>query len=152
LPSLFNVVSGTTTLSVATGNNRLDSTSGALTRTYQYDLAGNVTSDGTSTFAYNDAGRMSSATKSAVTTSYQVNALGQRVKKSNAAGTTYFVYDESGHLVGEYDSSGALIEETIWLNDIPVATLRPKLGGGIDLFYVHTDHLNTPRRITQPAN
>jgi len=32
--------------------------------------------------------------------------------------------DESGHLIGEYDGSGNLIEETIWLGDIPVATLR----------------------------
>jgi len=28
-----------------------------------------------------------------------------------------------GHLIGEYDGSGNLVEETIWLGDIPVATL-----------------------------
>lgn len=27
---------------------------------------------------------------------------------------TYFAYDEAGHLVGEYDNSGNLIQETIW--------------------------------------
>jgi RHS repeat-associated protein len=61
----------------------------------------------------------------------------------------HYVYDEAGHLLGEYNSTGVLIQETIWLGDTPVATLRP--GTPIGIFYVHTDHLNTPRRITQPS-
>src|SRR4030095_8677787 len=44
-----------------------------------------------------------------------------------------------------------LIQETVWFGDIPVATLRPN-GGGVSLFYVHTDHLNTPRRISRPSD
>ena len=36
----------------------------------------------------------------ASTTSYLVNGLGQRVKKSNAS-DTYFAYDEAGHLLGQ---------------------------------------------------
>jgi RHS repeat-associated protein len=59
-------------------------------------------------------------------------------------------YDEAGHLLGEYDGSGSLIEETIWLSDIPVATLRS--GTPVGMFYVHTDHLNTPRQVTRPAD
>jgi RHS repeat-associated protein len=55
-------------------------------------------------------------------------------------------------LLGEYDGTGALIEETVWLGDIPVATLRPHTGGGIDIFYVHTDQLNTPRAVTRPSD
>jgi RHS repeat-associated protein len=61
------------------------------------------------------------------------------------------VYDEAGHLIGEYDNSGGLIEETVWLGDTPVATLRPD-SGSVELFYVHTDHLNTPRRVSQPGD
>jgi len=38
----------------------------------------------------------------------------------------------------------------VWLADIPVATLRP--GTPVGIFYVHTDHLNTPRLVTQPSN
>ncbi len=45
-----------------------------------------------------------------------------------------------------------LIEETVWLGDIPVATLRPNASGGVDIFYVHTDHLNTPRAVTRPSD
>ncbi|HKU13852.1 MAG TPA: RHS repeat-associated core domain-containing protein, partial [Steroidobacteraceae bacterium] len=38
-----------------------------------------------------------------------------------------------------------------WFGDIPVAVLKPN-GSGVDVFYVHTDHLNTPRRISRPSD
>jgi len=53
-----------------------------------------------------NAGRMTSVTNGVVTTSYAFNALGERVKKSSPLSTTYFVYDEAGHLIGEYDAAG----------------------------------------------
>jgi RHS repeat-associated protein len=140
------------TYTISTTSNRLSSISGSLTRMYSYDSAGNITNDGTAIFTYNDAGRMVSATKSGVTTTYALNALGQRVKKTVSGVSTYFVYDEVGHLTGEYDTTGALIEETIWFEDIPVAVLKPNGSGGVNLFYLHTDHLNTPRRITRPSD
>src|SRR6185312_5945273 len=34
------------------------------------------------------------------------------------------------------------------LNDTPVATIRIEVCG-FSIFYIHTDHLNTPRRITR---
>ena len=63
------------------------------------------------------------------------------------------MYDEAGHLVGEYTiSSGAAVrvQETVWLGDIPIATLRTN-GAGVDVFYVHTDQLNTPTKVTSNA-
>lgn len=137
--------------SVSSASSRLNSVSGALTRNYTYDGAGNTTNDGGSSYIYNDAGRMVSATKAGVTTTFAFNALGQRVSKATAGVTRYFIYDEWGHLLGEYDASGGLIQETIWLQDIPVATLRSN-GGGVIVFYIHTDHLNTPRRISRPID
>ena len=139
--------SAASTYSVSSTNNRLSSVSGALSRTYSHDNSGSATGDGTATFTYNDAGRMVSATKASVTTTYALNALGQRVKKTTSSTSTYFVYDETGQLVGEYDNSGNLIQETVWLGDTPVATLRPS-----GLFYIHSDHLNTPRRISRPSD
>lgn len=143
--------SAASTYTVSSTGNRLSSVSGALSRTYSYDNTGNTTGDGSATFTYNDAGRMVSATKASVTTTYALNALGQRVKKTTSGSSTYFVYDEAGHLVGEYDNSGNLVQETVWFGDTPVATLRPN-GGGVNLFYIHTDHLNTPRRISKPSD
>ncbi len=143
--------SGASTFTVAANSNRLTSTSGALARSYSYDNAGNTTSFTGVTFTYDNRGRMKSSTKNAVTTSYLYNALGQRVKKSGSS-TTLFVYDDAGHLLGEYIAAGPLIQETVWLGDIPVATLRPKAGGGVDIFYIHTDHLNTPIKISRPSD
>ena len=85
------------------------------------------------------------------TTTYLYNALGQRVKKSGGvAGTVLMVYDEAGHLLGEYNGTGGLVQETVWLGDIPVATLRP--GTPVGIFYVHTNHLNTPVAVTRPSD
>ncbi len=38
-----------------------------------------------------------------------------------ASATTRFMYDEAGRLMGEYDASGTLQSEHIWLNDLPMA-------------------------------
>jgi RHS repeat-associated protein len=87
----------------------------------------------------------------AATASYAHNALGQRVRKAVGSSTTYFVYDEAGHLVGEYDGAGNLIQEIAWFEDTPVASLR-NVGGSVTAFYIHADHLNTPRKITRPSD
>src|SRR5207249_4249813 len=138
---------GTTpiTFSVNSTSNQVSSTSGSLVRSYSYDAAGHAQAYGSYTFGYNNRGRMMST--NAASTNYLYNALGQMIEKSGTAGTTIFMQDESGHLIGEYDGSGNLIEETIWLGDIPVATLQFGTSA-LKTYYVHTDHLNTPRRIT----
>jgi RHS repeat-associated protein len=144
------------TASIAPTNNKISSTTGGLVRTYGYDAAGDTTSYGSNAYTFNDRGRMSSATASGATTNYIYNALGQLIKKSNSSGTTILVYDEAGHILGEYSSSGALIEETIWMGNTPVATLRPNGSTGctstLCIFYVHTDHLGTPRKVTQASS
>jgi RHS repeat-associated protein len=141
---------GTTaiTFSVSSTSNQLTGTSGGLSRSYTYDSAGNATSYGGTGFGYNNRGRLMST--SAYGTSYLYNALGQMIEKSGTLGTMIFVQDESGHSLGEYDGSGNLIEETLWLGDIPVATLQPNGSGGVNILYVHTDHLNSPRKVAQP--
>jgi RHS repeat-associated protein len=60
--------------------------------------------------------------------------------------------DEARHLLGEYDDSGNLIEEMVYLGDIPVATLRPNGSGGIAIYYTHTDQLNAIRKISRPSD
>ncbi len=133
-------------------SNRLSSTSGSLSRSYSYDNAGNTLSFSGATFTYNNRGRMASATNGGTTATYTYNALGQRIRRATASLTSLYVYDEAGHLAGEYTAAGALVQETVWLGDIPVATIRPNGAGGVDLFYVHTDHLNTPRLVTDTSN
>ncbi len=139
------------TASITSTNNQIASTTGGLVRTYGYDAAGNTTGYASNSYTFNQRGRMSSATTSVGTTNYIYNALGQLIEKSGNGGTTLLVYDEVGHLLGEYSSTGALIEETIWMGDLPVATLRPN-GSSISIYYIHSDHLGTPRKITQPSS
>jgi RHS repeat-associated protein len=144
---------GTTasTETVSTTSNRLNSTSGGIVRTYAYDADGNTKSYANNSYIFNDRGRMSSATVNASTTNYVYNALGQLIEKSGNGGTTLIVYDEAGHILGEYSSTGALIEETIWMGDTPVATLLPN-GSSVTVYYIHTDHLGTPRKITRTTD
>jgi RHS repeat-associated protein len=108
-------------------------------------------------YTYNNANRLVAIqSNGSPLASYAVSALGQRVSKTVSGVTTPFVYDEQGHLLGEYDASGNLIQETVWLEDLPVATLRPTGAQGnptpINIYYVHADHLGSPRAVTRPID
>jgi RHS repeat-associated protein len=139
-----------TTFAYPATNNKLSSASGSLTKTYSYDAAGNTLSDGTIVYTYNNRGRMKTAKNGAASAvTYTYDGFGQRIKKTGT--TRYFVYDEVGHLQGEYNSSGTMVQEFVWLGDIPVGVLTPKTGG-VNIFYIHTDHLNSPRKITRPSD
>jgi len=134
-----------------TTTNRLQALTGVGAKSYTFDAAGNPTAIGAQSFTYNLANRVVAAAGAA----YAVNALGQRVKKTVGGNTTVFVYDERGRLIGEYDGGGNLIQETVWLEDLPIATLRPTGSGNpppIAIYYVHPDHLGSPRAITRPSD
>ena len=153
------------TYNLPTNSHKLSSTVGCTNpRTFMYDAMGNLSNDGQYDYAYGNRGRINAVTWVAGTTTntvtYDINALGQRVRKtasSSVGGTRRFMYDEAGRLTGEYESAGNLVQETVWLGDLPVATLRPQSGStttpiAIDIFYVHADHLGTPRAITRPTD
>lgn len=135
-----------TTYTYPSTSHRLSSLSGATSRSFSYDNAGNLASSAGITYTYDGRGRM----KQAGTATYAINGLGQRVKKNNGT-DIFFAYDEAGHLIGEYDATGAPIEETVWLGDFPVAVIKPN-GATFDAFYIWTDNLGTPREITDTAN
>lgn len=149
------------------GYDNLDRIIAAATSTsslgWAYDADGNRTSQsgasppvytaGSITLTYNNRGRLATVTTSpSATTNYTYDALGQRIAKTSITAVTLFIYDETGHLLGEYDDAGNLVEETIWIGDIPVATLQPNAAGGVNIFYIHSDHLNAPKAITRPAD
>lgn len=64
-----------------------------------------------------------------------------------SGGTTYFAYDEQGQLIGEYDQSGAVMQETIYLGNLPVAVIKQG-----NVYRLYADHLNTPRAIADTSN
>ncbi len=137
--------SGDYTHTILPYSNRLDTAPGPVAKDYDYDAAGNVTSDGIHSYGYDDRGRLVSV-DAGVTATYQHNGQGQRVRKDSGGVTTLFVYDEAGNLLGEYDATGTPVLEHVWFNGAPVAVLD-----GASTYYVHTDHLGTPRVISDGA-
>jgi RHS repeat-associated protein len=65
-----------------------------------------------------------------------------------ATPTSYYIYDESGHVIGEYDTNGNPVQEHVYLGDRPVAVVAGGSSGGGTVDYVTTDQLDAPRVIT----
>jgi RHS repeat-associated protein len=131
--------------------NMLQSTvKSGVTRTLAYTLNGNLSSDnrGTATnllFNYGNRNRYNALYSGASTVaSYNYNALGERLIKTVGSTTTHYHYDQKGHLIAESQSSGAVIKEYVWLDDMPLAQIE---SNGI-VHYIHPDHLNTPQKLT----
>ncbi|HEX8615486.1 MAG TPA: RHS repeat-associated core domain-containing protein [Telluria sp.] len=138
------------------GSNRLTATAGpAQSKRNTYDAAGNLVSDGALRFGYGNEGRLNSVSgASGGAVQYRYNGIGQRTIKSDVAGaSTYFVYDEAGHMVGEYDTAGTPIQETVFLEGLPIALIKPRGAGAIEnAYYIYADHLATSRVITRASD
>jgi len=142
-------------------SNRLSKTTGPdPARSNVYDGAGNLISDGTIKYAYDASGRLALATSAEGQTGYFYNGLGQRVAKTGRGGVfTYYLYGEEGRLLGEYNQSGKPIQETVYLEGVPVAVLKPVAAKPLEsqswsteLFYVYSDHIQTARAITKASD
>lgn len=151
-------------LGTSTYSNTIDGNSNRLLRTTgpypaqsnTFDGAGNLTADGTIVYTYSDRGRLSQINNGGVTVSYLYNGLGQRVSKRGAmlpGGAVHYVYDEDGKLLGEYGGDGVALQETVYLDQMPVAVLKGAANGATaDVYYVYPDHLNTARVITRASD
>jgi RHS repeat-associated protein len=147
--------------SYLSGSNRLAgviTTGGGLYLANSFDASGNLISDGTNNYTYDARGRLTKAQASGITTGYKINYENLRVRKgnTNAANTRVFMYDSSGHMMGEYDASGNAVQEMVWLGDTPVAVTGtlPCTTGVANCTeqataMIWTDHLNTPRELTR---
>ncbi len=211
---ILNAISGAQTNAYtydASGNTLTESAALATMNPATGQLNASTTTQALA-YTYDAKNRLSKAqigTNAADFVTYKINAMGQRVQKVGAGTHGYsttatidaatgnspqarslnfnarYVYDESGRLIGEYAPDGKLISETVWFNDLPIATLRPKgsnsgtplgISGtttgnpsngataanannvgnntttnrvNVEVFYVHPDHLGTPRVVTR---
>jgi YD repeat-containing protein len=120
------VGSATDTLTYNSTSNRIATLTPASgpVRNFVFDPNGSTTNDGVNAYAYDARGRMTQATSVMGTTSYQVNALGQRIRKTNSQSDTIFHYDTRGRLIAETDAAGSLKREFIYLGDIPVGVIQ----------------------------
>ncbi len=141
------------------GTHHLESQNGAKPQGYDYDAAGNTIRKGNLIFGYGDDNRLTTVGLSSAVpvASYEYNGRGERVKKVAGATITFYHYDSAGRMIAETDAQGDSTREYIYLDDTIVAVIAGGLAaptgtvssGNVDeLYYVHTDHLATPKAIT----
>lgn len=107
-------------------SNRIVSITPAMgpVRNFVFDANGSTTADGLNTYAYDTRGRMVQTGGALGVTSYQLNALGQRVRKTSSLADNLFHYDTRGRLIAETDPAGRVRRELIYLGDIPVGIVQ----------------------------
>jgi RHS repeat-associated protein len=77
-------------------------------RALSYDPKGNLLSDGTNTYTYDDENRQITMTGPSGTAEYIYDALGRRVARTVGGATTYFVYNTAFQVIEERDAGDAL--------------------------------------------
>ncbi|MSQ60355.1 MAG: hypothetical protein EXR36_12115 [Betaproteobacteria bacterium] len=83
-------------------SQRLATVSGSKGYTFGYDVYGNVTGNGTTSFAYNDAAGLRCANCGlANEILFDYDAANQRVRSRKAGTDTFFVYGQGGQLLWE---------------------------------------------------
>lgn len=107
---------------------------------FEYDANGSRIQEGGNHYSYDARGRLIEVAGAQFT----VNALGERVAKTYQGATTLFQYDQWGRLIAETDANGAVKREYLYLGELPVALVD----NGLDLRNIYTDHLGTPRLVT----
>lgn len=151
--------STTSTLTYASDSNRLTQIDGQAVTS---DAAGGLTQDRANReLVYDAQGRLSKVKLNGnVVAEYRYNALGQRTHKITDSGTTTFLYGPDGQLLGEtrYGSSGTRLSSQyyLWLDSMPIGGLTLHFGAngavtGSTAFYLHADHLNSPRLATNQS-
>ena len=63
----------------------------------------------------------------------------------------HFAYDQNGQLLGEYNSSGGVLQEFVWLGGTLLAVLTNSTTAEPRVYYAYSDHLNAPRVIVNAA-
>ena len=143
------------------GNRRLLKENGNTTR-YQYkkgtnqltrianssirnDAAGNRVADSSFHYFYNARNRLARVKnrKTGAITRYAYNAYQLRISKKRRGKTTYYIYNTNHKLVAEADQTGEITKEYLWIGHAPIAVTDND-----KLYYIHTDHLGTPRIAT----
>lgn len=152
-------------------SNRLQSVSGGTWRNYTYDAAGHITTDAIGpalpyALTYDGAGRLSTYQ---VSSQRRYNALGARTFASYVNPYTYntWFYNEEGRPLEicpplpPIQCNQYALQEMIWLGDTPVAAVLPRIeydSEGFmtyfarEVYNIHSDQLNAPRRMTHSAD
>jgi len=125
------------------GNNQVTS--------WCYDAAGNVVGSSACpsfTNIYDGQNRLTSAqNNTGITTSYDYDANGQRVKKSNGSTNTLYWYGPGGEVLEETDLSGNLQNEYVFFGGKRIARYSATNGYS----YYFADHLGSADVVTDAS-
>lgn len=118
-----------------------------------YDASGNTLNTGTREFVYNDANRMRQVVLAgSEAENYVYNHQGERIRRAPVLGDALTaMYDEVGKWLGNYSGTGAASQQSIWLDDFPVALMSSDSMGGPGLMHIQPDQTGTPRVVVEPA-
>jgi RHS repeat-associated protein len=122
--------------------------------TQTYDANGNLTGDGTRSFAWDSESQLATATVGSTTASYAYDPFGRRIRKTVDEGggpaDTWFVWG-GDRLLEEHDDAGALAARYIYGDGFAPVRVELDSGTGLAPYSVHVDHLDTPRMLTDSA-
>lgn len=113
---------------------------------YQFDADGYLAQRGPDTFSYSARGELLRATVSGQAVTYSYDGIGRRVGRSTSAGTTQYFYGDPGNaflLTAVRDPAGTLT--TLFYDEGGMLIALDRAGSR---FYVATDQVGTPRRVT----
>jgi RHS repeat-associated protein len=118
-----------------TSNNTManpHAVTGIDTTTYSYDNNGNLTSDGTWTYTWNQKNWLTGAADGATTLDYLYDESGERAIKNNQTTSTQSRY------INKYYELDATVPQThVYAGDMKAATVQ----NGTDVVFHHSDHL-----------
>lgn len=122
-------------------SNRLSTVSGSKNQAFTYDVYGNVTSNGSTSFTYDDAPVLRCANCASNPIQYTYDGANIQVKTTKGAITNYSFYAGNGDLLGIYDAAGSPIKEYAYLAGKAIAMYAAS--GAVSTYY-HFDPAGSP--------
>ena len=122
-----------------------------------HDAAGNITASASVAMTYNHANRLSQSTANNIATTYQYTGLGWRNLKTTGTQRTHYAYLPNGNTLAQMqlnaDGNYNQGVDYLWLDDMPIAQIKTTYAANSTpstrrLTYIHADHLNTPKLMT----
>lgn len=163
--SAFHLTGGSSpidlTINTDNASNRIQSVldvnnGNATIRSFSFRAGGDVSQEvrgaDTYLYGYNAAKRLTSVQKNGTLQgSYAYDALGRRVWRqvtTPSTVTTDYIFDQRGHLLAEADgSSGSVIKEYVWIDDLPIGVIDSS-SGTVQTYYIHTGAVSEPLVLT----
>ena len=116
-------------------------------------LRGNLTGYAGQTFSWDGLDRMASSTQSSLTWSYLYDGNGERIAKIPPTGSWAFtIRDEGKRVASEYSGAVASRDNVFLGNQLVLSYANSAVGGGGPAWtFYASDHLGTPRLLTDVA-